>query len=248
MAKRSTRNRGEPIQTPAANEPAVTITDTGVYQDWAIDPSHPDATAFVERLRDHSAAQQPRTERSSLQRLHALQTNLRATIVAATIPEGAAKLPKRWATITADVGNGVQTYICAAPAEAAIEEAASLLCSLDIFLADDPSERDAAIFLRGFDAGMTCEARNVRRWEQFTLAGKKCSGGGQRGGPHGAAITNEAHAELHADYQKRVDALMAGGLSYNAATNHVASDMVVSAKTVQRHTVNRSPRNRGRSR
>ena len=58
---------------------------------------------------------------------------------------------------------------------------------------------------------------------------------------------NACYTELHGDYQPNVDKLVADGLSYTNATEEVAAMFNVSARTVQRRTVNKSPRNRGRN-
>ncbi len=62
----------------------------------------------------------------------------------------------------------------------------------------------------------------------------------------GAAATNEAHTEQRPDYQPRVEHRMAEGLSYTAACEQVASSLGVSSRTVQNHTTNPAPRNRGK--
>lgn len=57
---------------------------------------------------------------------------------------------------------------------------------------------------------------------------------------------NEDFAEDYQAYQQRVDALVSDGFSYTKATEEVAAEYKVSAKTVQRHTENKNPRHGSR--
>lgn len=65
----------------------------------------------------------------------------------------------------------------------------------------------------------------------------------------GAETVNADHLELHAQYQPKVDELMAAGVSYTAASEEVARFFgLKSGRTVRNHTKNLNPRNRRKRR
>lgn len=68
--------------------------------------------------------------------------------------------------------------------------------------------------------------------------------GRRKGASQQARSLNEGYEELHGEYQRLVDEQLGAGLNYTAACEAVAKKMVVSPRTVQRHTQNPNPRNR----
>lgn len=144
--------------------------------------------------------------------------------------------------------NGKTVYLAANAPEAA-QRAAGFLTFVDSFrefvkdvTADDL--RDSAFFLGLSAAEMLGSYIAGKPTSKVLDAYSRISEGGRKG----TQITNEAHDELHPQYQPLVDKSVNDGLSYSAACEKVALSLSVSSKTVKRHTINRAPRNRGRRR
>lgn len=235
MAKRKTP---QPIKS--IPKPGLVSTDTGIYTSTAIDASSP---VSVDVEREIVAAARTQAARAmSLEEIDALRDQLRAAIRSAIHKDGTPL--KAWVTVTTDLGEGTQTYICDAPPDAGINEAEAALDSLDCFLASAPTEREAKHFLLGLSAGRYIERRYVRTKEDRALVGAKVLGGGKRGGKLGASVTNEAHAELHPEYGPAVTELMAQGMAYYPATDEVGRRLCVHGKTVRKHFPNPTPRSR----
>ncbi len=104
---------------------------------------------------------------------------MRLKISTAVLPESAEKLPSCWATITADLGDGMKTHLCAAHRTAGVEEAASILTAIDLFLLNNPSEREAGIFLNGIGVGRLLEMIDVLPFEPAVAQEKKRRSGHQ---------------------------------------------------------------------
>lgn len=104
------------------------------------------------------------------------------------------------------------------------------------------SER--SILLRaGIEVGIIVSSlANRSRFFSAVVARERRSMGSRKA----AAAINLDHVELHPQYQPQVDKLMASGQSYTAACEKVATSQGVSYKTVQRHTKNSTPKNRGK--
>jgi hypothetical protein len=90
--------------------------------------------------------------------------------------------------------------------------------------------------------GMMCEKINVRPDEPLVLSER----GRRLGAQEAIKTVNEAHDELRPQYQAAVDRQIESGQSYSAACGQVASSLGVSERTVRQHTVNLTPRNRGK--
>jgi hypothetical protein len=126
-------------------------------------------------------------------------------------------------------------------ARAAVE----LFCTLDMLERNLESGTDLNSIVRdAIHLGQEIESIQDRaEFAPYVLS----ETGRRKGAQKAIEIVNEAHAELRPTYQAKVDQLLANGCtSYTAACVQVASSLGVSSRTVQKHTVNPAPRNRGK--
>lgn len=111
-------------------------------------------------------------------------------------------------------------------------------------LATDPDAQK--IVRNAYELGRLVLKLQILPLEPLVVTGRKITMAASRG----AQTANQGRAEIYSQeaetYQAEVDALVADGFSYQAATEGVALSHGVSAKTVRRHTVNKSPQRRGR--
>lgn len=129
------------------------------------------------------------------------------------------------------------------------KNAIAFLCSLANWESKLASsdEVSAALLLEAIDLGwyaalVDTEASVGKPIQDVTASYQKLQGGGISS----TKIINEAHVELHPQYQQQVESLMkSDSLSYSKATDEVASRVGVTGKTVRNHTKNPSPRNSG---
>lgn len=105
---------------------------------------------------------------------------------------------------------------------------------------DDPALRLA--IRNAVELGRLVERLHVRQFEPLVRSAKACSAGGARG----AAVTNEAHVELHSQYADLVLDKMSEGLGLDAARQAVADKLKVTKRTVSTHTRHLGPQRRGR--
>lgn len=104
------------------------------------------------------------------------------------------------------------------------------------------------IIARAIHLGTLVESLYAQQFNRVALTGKKVSQGGSKGGKTSADGRADIYSDEAKKYQSEVDALMQQGLSYNLATEQVATSHRVTAKTVRNHTTNPAPRNRSRHR
>ncbi len=225
------------IELTANEAEAVLVTNHGIYSEVSIDAQHPESHNLVEKIRAAHNSRSDHRELPPLQLLTALRQRMRTIISLAVVEEGS-ELPKRWATITADLGDGVKTYLCSAERVAGVEEAASVLTEVDLLFLDHPSERESRLFLRGIDAGRLLEKmERLLPVEPFVKSEKARREGARKGGKETRKWTPEIEeiARKIFAHEKR------GNVSDDAAYRRTAAKLKaeygvsLSKGTIRRH-------------
>jgi len=195
------------------------------------------------------------SERSLSEQLDVIRLSLRPIIE--PFVEQVNQQPELWTQPgkygVLDIGDGPFRYRQLPSIESGTPEAEQARDALDALHEIDEighciSRDETSLFQCAVRLGSLLEQISIRPFESLVISSKKHRTGGSKG----AVIANKGRAEIYASvaikYQGDVDRLMRGGLSYNKATEQVAKQYNVCAKTVQRHTKNPSPANRGRKR
>ena len=186
------------------------LTDHGIYTELAFN-----GNSTKEQLREsiqqaevrYQSAQSNRLPETALDILLALLETMRAKVRGRIIGDDAEILPVEWnANCSADLGSGVQSYFVDAERIAGINEAAHLTILIASFLATEPSERLAAVFLEGAIAGRLLEQIEVLPHESNALKGKRQVKRAVAAGRTRQPLTDEQIADAVADIQATMKA------------------------------------------
>lgn len=212
----------------------VIFDDYGILTEVSLDGNNPPAL-LEKNIRAIREAPRPRAL-TALEKVHGLRAQMQQLISLAVMPDNATELPAgRWATISADLGDGPKTHVCRADRQAGIEEAAAVLW--EVLMLGNPNEREAEVFWRGLNAGRLLERMQfVLPAEPDALKGKRAVNRAAEMRETRATDTETQRGKIEAAVQTHLDANPRNTLSH--ARKMAAADLDVSVRSVLRATKN----------